>query len=188
MAAKSKVEEQFSFSCSFSVQELVKEPVKTIPQRYVRLDHRQPVSTAHGAPPTQMLPIIDMNQLLSGKDSDLELQKLHSTCKDWGFFQLVNHGVDSWILEKVKQEVEGFYKLPLEEKMKFKTREGDGLEGYGTTERDGGKFDWSDRFFMTTNPIHKRMPHLFPELPSSFRFPALSFFSSLIFDSTNNQE
>ncbi|GMI77715.1 SENESCENCE-RELATED GENE 1, senescence-related gene 1 [Hibiscus trionum] len=142
--------------------------MKTIPQHYVRLDQQQPVPSAYGARPTQMLPIIDLNQLLSAEDFDHQLQKLHSTCKDWGFFQLVNHGVDSRILEKVKQEVEGFYKLPLEEKMKFKTREAD-VEGYGPTERDGGKFDWADRFYMTTNPIHKRMPHLFPELPSSLR-------------------
>ncbi|KAL4291061.1 hypothetical protein GQ457_14G008840 [Hibiscus cannabinus] len=179
MAAKSNGEDKFIFGCSFSVQELVKEPVKTIPQHYVRSDHRRPaVPSPTGARPTQMLPIIDLNQLVSGKDSDLELQKLHSTCKDWGFFQLVNHGVDSSILEKVEQEVEGFYELPLEEKMKFKTREGE-AEGYGTTERDGGKFDWSDRFYMTTNPKHKRMPHLFPELPSSLRNTLESYISEV---------
>ncbi|KAK9031141.1 hypothetical protein V6N11_032528 [Hibiscus sabdariffa] len=169
MAGTSNVEnDQFSFSSSsFSVQELVKEPIKTIPQHYVR----QPVPSAPcGGRPSQMLPTIDMNRLVSGKDFDVELGKLHSTCKDWGFFQLVNHGINSSILEKVKQEVEGFYQLPLEEKMKFRIREGDAeAEGYGSTERDGGKFDWADRFFMTTNPIHKRKPHLFPQLPSSLR-------------------
>ncbi|KAE8673325.1 putative 2-oxoglutarate/Fe(II)-dependent dioxygenase [Hibiscus syriacus] len=105
MAAKSNVEDQHSLISSFSVQELVKEPMKTIPQQ---------------------------------KDSGLELEKLHSTCRHWGFFQLVNHGVNSWILEKVKQEIEVFYKLPLEEKMKFKIREGD-TEGYGNIERTGGR-------------------------------------------------
>ncbi|GMI93519.1 SENESCENCE-RELATED GENE 1, senescence-related gene 1 [Hibiscus trionum] len=173
MAAISNAEDQVSFSSSnnFSVQELVKQPIKTIPQHYVRLDHRQPVRSApYGGRPSQMLPVIDMNQLVSGKDFDVELEKLHSTCKDWGFFQLVNHGVNSSILEKVKQEVEKFYELPLEEKMKYKIREGEAEgEGYGTMERDGGKFDWADRFFMTINPIHRRKPHLFPELPSSFR-------------------
>ncbi|XP_039009104.1 protein SRG1-like [Hibiscus syriacus] len=170
MAATSSVEDQFSFnSSSSSVQELVKEPIKTIPQHYVRLDHRQLVLSApYGGHPSQMLPIIDMNRFVPGKDFDAELEKLHSTCKDWGFFQLVNHGVNSSILKEVKEEVEGFYKLPLEEKMKYKMREGD-AEGYGNIERDEGKLDWADRFLMTTNPIHKRKPHLFPELPSSLR-------------------
>ncbi|KAK8524574.1 hypothetical protein V6N13_015594 [Hibiscus sabdariffa] len=169
MAGISNVEDdQFCFSSSnFSVQELVKQPIKTIPQHYVR----QPVPSApYGGRPSQMLPTIDMNRLVSGKDFDVELGKLHSTCKDWGFFQLVNHGVSISILEKVKHEVEGFYQLPLEEKMKFRIREGDAeTEGYGTIERDGGKFDWADRFFVTVNPIHKRKQHLFPELPSSLR-------------------
>ncbi|KAK8664620.1 hypothetical protein V6N13_084398 [Hibiscus sabdariffa] len=156
----------FCFSSSnLSVQELVKQPIKTIPQHYVR----QPVPSAPcGGLPSQMLPTIDMNRLVPGKDFDVELGKLHSTCKDWGFFQLVNHGVSISVLEKMKQEVEGFYRLPLEEKMKYRIREGD-AEGYGTIERDGGKFDWADRFFMTINPIYKRKPHLFPELPSSLR-------------------
>lgn len=87
--------------------------------------------------------------------------------------QLVNHGVDSTVMEKVKEEVEGFYKLPLEEKMKYKIREGE-VEGYGTIEREDGKFDWADRFYMITNPILLRKPHLFPQLPSSLRF--LPFF------------
>ncbi|KAE8719876.1 protein SRG1 [Hibiscus syriacus] len=92
MAATSSVEDQFNFSStSSSVQELVKEPIKTIPQQY-----------------------------------------------------LVNHEVNSLILEKVKEEIEGFYKLPLEEKMKYKMREGD-VEGYGNIERDEGKLDWADR-------------------------------------------
>ncbi|KAK8664622.1 hypothetical protein V6N13_084400 [Hibiscus sabdariffa] len=158
----------FCFSSSnFSVQELAKQPIKTIPKHFV---YQPDPSAPYSGRPSQMLPTIDMNRLVSGKDFDVELGKLHSTCKDWGIFQLVNHGINSSILEKVKQEVEGFYRLPLEEKMKFRIREGDAeTEGYGTIERDGGKFDWSDRFLMIINPIHKRKQHLFPQLPSSLR-------------------
>ncbi|KAG8482225.1 hypothetical protein CXB51_026938 [Gossypium anomalum] len=152
---------------ALSVQELVKQPIITIPQHYVRLD-QQPPTVPHGGRPFPTIPIIDLNQLVYGKDFDLQLHKLHSACKDGGFFQLVNHGVDSTVMEKVKQEVEGFYKLPLEEKMKYKIREGE-VEGYGTIEREDGKFDWADRLYMITNPILLRKPHLFPELPSSLR-------------------
>ncbi|KAB2045281.1 hypothetical protein ES319_D01G149800v1 [Gossypium barbadense] len=164
MEAISSIEDKFN--STFSVQELVKESIITIPQHYVHLD-RQPPSLG-AAPPFQMLPIIDMNQLVFGEDFDLQLEKFHSTCKEWGFFQLVNHGIKSSILERVKHEVEGFSKLPFEEKMKYKIREGE-FEGYGTQERGGKKFDWSDRLYMTTNPILRRKPHLFPELPSSLR-------------------
>ncbi|TYG83366.1 hypothetical protein ES288_D01G162600v1 [Gossypium darwinii] len=168
MEAISSIEDKFN--STFSVQELVKESIITIPQHYVHLDQQHPSPGA--ATPFQMLPIIDMNQLIFGEDFDLQLEKLHSTCKEWGFFQLVNHGIKSSILERLKHEVEGFYKLPLEEKMKYKIREGE-FEGYRTQKRGGGKFDWCDKLYMMTNPILRRKPHLFPKLPSSLRLQEL---------------
>ncbi|XVF25552.1 hypothetical protein REPUB_Repub13aG0221900 [Reevesia pubescens] len=173
--------ENFSSSVSvISLQELVKEPIITIPENYVRSDQQQqqppsvPYSSDHALP---VIPTIDLTQLVSGED-DVELQKLHSTCKEWGIFQLVNHGVSSSVLARLKHEVEGFYKLPLEEKMKYKIREGE-VEGYGNLAREGGKLDWADRFYMITNPIHRRKPHLFPELPSSMRNTLESYFLEL---------
>lgn len=80
----------------------------------------------------------------------------------------MNHGVSSSLLDNLKQEIEEFYNLPLEEKMKYKIRPGD-VEGFGTAARVGGKFDWGDMLYMTTNPILRRKPHLLPELPSSLR-------------------
>ena len=49
------------------------------------------------------------------------------------------------------------------------SRQGD-FQGYGAVIRsEGQKLDWGDRFFMITNPIQRRQPHLFPQLPSSLR-------------------
>lgn len=82
----------------------------------------------------------------------------------------MNHGVSSTLLEKMKFEIEEFFKLPLEEKMKYKVRPGD-VEGYGTIVRcKDQKLDWGDRFYMFINPLSRRKPHLLPELPSSLRF------------------
>jgi hypothetical protein len=90
----------------------------------------------------------------------------------------VNHGVSFSLLEKLKHEIEGFFKLPSEEKMKYKVRPGD-FEGYGTVVRsENQKLDWGDRFYTIINPIHRRKPYLFPELPSSLRF-SLSLSHSL---------
>ncbi|KAG5126330.1 hypothetical protein JHK82_027165 [Glycine max] len=62
---------------------------------------------------------------------DAELDKLFTACKDWGFFQVVNHGVSSQLREKLKLEIEKFFKLPIEEKKKYQIRAGD-VQGYGT--------------------------------------------------------
>ncbi|XP_020208266.1 protein SRG1 [Cajanus cajan] len=110
-----------------------------------------------------------MKNLIHGEDKELELEKLNSACKDWGFFQLVEHGISPLVLETLKEEVEGFFRLPLEEKMKYKVRPGD-VEGYGTVIRsEDQKLDWGDRLFMKINPLDMRKPYLLPQLPSSLR-------------------
>ncbi|KAK2642661.1 hypothetical protein Ddye_024424 [Dipteronia dyeriana] len=155
-----------------SVQELIKcQKITMPPQRYIRSDIQEhPNNNLLDGNHSTAIPTIDMKSLVShqeDKDSQ-ELEKLHATCKEWGIFQLVNHGVSSSLMEKLKYEIQEFYNLPVEEKMKYKIKPGD-VEGYGNVTRSEGKLDWGDRFFMTTNPIQRRKQHLLPELPLSFR-------------------
>ncbi|GLU13893.1 hypothetical protein SLE2022_305020 [Rubroshorea leprosula] len=159
-----------------SIQELLQEPLKTLPQNYVLSKQEPPTPLPHA---NQLLPTIDMNRFASMEEFHLELHKLQSACQHWGFFQLVNHGVSTELLEKLKHEMERFFKLPLEEKMKFKVRAGE-VEGYGSSgARPEGKLDWADRFYMLTNPIYRRKPYLFPELPSSLRSTLDTYMSEL---------
>ncbi|KAJ0101801.1 hypothetical protein Patl1_04962 [Pistacia atlantica] len=65
------------------------------------------------------IPVINMQKLISEESMDSELNKLHFACKEWGFFQLVNHGVSSSILEKVKKEIQEFFNLNMEEKKRY---------------------------------------------------------------------
>ncbi|KAL6991345.1 hypothetical protein U1Q18_009460, partial [Sarracenia purpurea var. burkii] len=91
-------------------------------------------------------------------------------CKDWGFFQVVNHGVSSSLVEKVKVDVQEFFKLPLEEKKKLYQEPGD-IEGYGQNfvVSENQKLDWADVLYFFTLPVHQRKPHLFPKLPLPLR-------------------
>ncbi|KAL8091119.1 oxoglutarate-dependent flavonoid 7-O-demethylase 1-like [Apium graveolens] len=150
-----------------SVQELVKEKSVMVPIRYIRSDQEPVVLSS-----TDLLevPVIDMGILLDGDSMDAELSKLHQACKDWGFFQLINHGVSNLLLDKVKTEVEQFFKMPLEDKNKFGQLEGD-IEGYGQhfVVSNEQKLDWADIFYMITLPTDLRKPHLLPRLPQSFR-------------------
>ncbi|CAL5345280.1 unnamed protein product [Camellia sinensis] len=164
---------------SLTIQELAKEPMLVIPERYVRLDNK-PCSILSEDATSQTIPTVDMQPLLMGEATDFQLDKLHSICKEWGIFQLVNHGVTSLLMEKLKYEIEEFYKLPLEEKMKYKIQPGD-VEGYGQTllMQDDEKLDWGDRFYMVVNPVHRRKAHLLPQLPSSLRETLESYISEL---------
>ncbi|MED6118660.1 hypothetical protein PIB30_004709 [Stylosanthes scabra] len=77
------------------------------------------------------VPVIDMVKLLSQHHKEPELQKLHYACKDWGFFQLINHGVNTSLLESMKKGSQDFFNQPIEEKKKrFGQLDGD-VQGYG---------------------------------------------------------
>ncbi|XVF79120.1 hypothetical protein PTKIN_Ptkin14bG0194100 [Pterospermum kingtungense] len=106
-----------------SVKELAKEVMSTnIPPRHLHpdLDLHQTINSDDN--PMPEIPVIDLQRLLGEEDSiDSELAKLDFACKQWGFFQeyLVNHGVSSCLVEKIKAEIQDLFNLPMEEKKKF---------------------------------------------------------------------
>ncbi|NP_001242069.1 protein SRG1-like [Glycine max] len=161
-----------------SVQELAKEKISNVPQRYIQPQHEEDiVILSEEANSSLEIPVIDMQSLLSEESGSSELDKLHLACKEWGFFQLINHGVSSSLVEKVKLEIQDFFKLPMSEKKKF-WQSPQHMEGFGQAfvVSEDQKLDWADLFFMTTLPKHLRIPHLFPQLPLPFR-DALEIYS-----------
>ncbi|KAE8715036.1 Xyloglucan endo-transglycosylase [Hibiscus syriacus] len=162
-------EEQVNLGSSIEVpcvQEVAKGAPTQVPLRYQRPD-QDPIDSSSTS---QQVPVIDMQKLLSADSMDVELENLHHACKDWGFFQLRNHGVSSSLVEKVKKGIEGLFKLPMEEKKKLWQRTGE-LEGFGQAfvVSEEQKLDWGDMFFISSLPTHLRKPHLFQNLPLPFR-------------------
>ncbi|TKY49256.1 SRG1 protein [Spatholobus suberectus] len=153
-----------------SVQELAKQKLPTVPQRYIQPQHEDMVIISEEANRVLGIPVIDMHRLLSAESGGSELDKLDLACKEWGFFQLINHGVSSSLVEKVKLEIQDFFNLPMSEKKKF-WQSPQHMEGFGQAfvVSEDQTLDWADLFYMTTLPKHSRMPHLFPQLPLPFR-------------------
>ncbi|ESR62843.1 hypothetical protein CICLE_v10015853mg [Citrus x clementina] len=123
-----------------SVQELTNETIINVPPRYVRTDQDPPSVTADTWLPS--VPLIDLQKLVDGVHAD-ELERLHSACREWGFFQVINHGVSSSLLEKLKFEIENFFKIPYEEKKKL-WQVADNHEGFGQlfVVSEEQKLDW----------------------------------------------
>ncbi|KAG7546231.1 Non-hem dioxygenase N-terminal domain [Arabidopsis suecica] len=153
-----------------SVQDMVMEKkITTVPARYVRSDQDK-AEVAIDSGLTNQIPIIDMSLLCSSTSMDSEIDKLDFACKEWGFFQLVNHGMDSSFLDKFKSDIQDFFNLPMEEKKKLWQQPGD-IEGFGQAfvVSEEQKLDWADVFFLTMQPVQLRKPHLFPKLPLPLR-------------------
>ncbi|KAI3710073.1 hypothetical protein L2E82_39846 [Cichorium intybus] len=153
-----------------SVQELAKALTLTVPHQYVQ-EHLEPTFVPNGSSTLPSIPVIDMNDLImGGSNMHLQLKYLRSVCHEWGIFQLVNHGVDKSLVEKMKNELVEFFNAPIEKKLKYKLKGGE-YEGYGQTilHAQGQKIDWADRFYMITNPRHRRKSNLLPEFPPLLR-------------------
>ncbi|GAY55009.1 hypothetical protein CUMW_161100 [Citrus unshiu] len=151
-----------------SVQELAENPMVAVPPRYIRPEQDAPVISDNTL--ISKFPVIDMQSLLSEESVDSELANLDFACREWGFFQLVNHGVSLALVDKVKKEIQEFFNLSMEEKKKYWQYPGE-VEGFGQAfvVSEEQRLDWGDLFFMTTLPVHLRKPHLFPKLPPSLR-------------------
>ncbi|KFK42230.1 hypothetical protein AALP_AA2G228500 [Arabis alpina] len=163
-------EKQWSSLIVPSVLEFVKENnFTTVPSRYVQSDQEK-AEILDDSSLSSEIPIIDMKHLCSVSTMDSELKKLDIACQDWGFFQLVNHGIDSSFLEKLETEVQDFFNLSMEEKKKLWQRNGE-FEGFGQVNivSEDQKLDWGDMFILTTEPIRSRKSHLFSVLHPSFR-------------------
>ncbi|XP_048132571.1 protein SRG1-like [Rhodamnia argentea] len=167
-----------------NVQELAKEAITEVPPRYVRTDQDHPFMDDDQGTSLPQVPVVDLNKLLSSNGDLLEseLEKLHAACRDWGFFQLINHGVSCALVEEVKVGIQEFFKLPMEEKRKFWQEEGH-LEGFGQAfvVSEEQMLDWADLFYVVSLPRRLRKPHLFPMLPSPFR-DVLDEYSSALRD------
>ncbi|XP_043688294.1 protein SRG1-like [Telopea speciosissima] len=162
-----------------SVQELAKEPLITVPPRYAHPDQDPPIITDTASLP--VVPVLDIQLLISEEPTkDLELKRLDYACREWGFFQIVNHGISNSLIEKIKSEVQDFFQLPSEEKKKL-WQKPDDHEGFGQLFVVSGeqKLDWCDMFYITTLPTNLRKQYLFGKLPHPLRDTLETYSSEL---------
>nr|POF25068.1 protein srg1 [Quercus suber] len=159
------------------VQELAKETTSTVPPRYVRFPNEPPIISDTTSLP--QVPVIDMQRLFSAEFKYTELEKLHHASKEWGFFQLINHGVSISLVEKVKVGIQELFNLPREEKKKLWQLPGD-IEGFGQAfvVSEEQKLDWGDMFYMiVTNGIYRSIEHRATVNSAKERLSVATFYS-----------
>lgn len=127
------------------------------------------------------VPVIDLGKLSSPGSVEAEIEKLRFACEEWGFFQLVNHGVPDEVIAGVRRDAEKFFQLPLDVKNAYAQRPGD-LQGYGQAfvQSNDQKLDWADMFALYTQPIQARDMSYWPSQPHTFRNSFQEYSSELM--------
>uniref|UniRef100_A0A0E0IVB9 Fe2OG dioxygenase domain-containing protein n=1 Tax=Oryza nivara TaxID=4536 RepID=A0A0E0IVB9_ORYNI len=90
--------------------------------RYARSNKQQTLPGGRGSGKPEMvaaagdrldLPVVD----LASSDLRSSAESIRKACVEYGFFYVVNHGIEEGLLEKVFAESRRFFEQPLEEKM-----------------------------------------------------------------------
>lgn len=160
-----------------SVQELVKNHAhshEAVPGRYIRSQEERPTTSSLLVSLQTAIPVIDMKKLsnLPGQDDQRqqEMVRLSMACQDWGFFQIVNHGIPHSLIDEIKGVAKEFFNLPLQEKQKYAPQEGD-VQGYGKTfvVAEDQTLDWGDLLALALMPDSLKNLTLWPTVPTNFR-------------------
>jgi isopenicillin N synthase-like dioxygenase len=87
------------------------------------------------------IPVIDIRTL----DDPETLQALDSACREWGFFQVINHGIDQGVLETLSDRSLEFFAMPREVKQTI-ARTAENPWGYFDQELTKNTPDWKEIF------------------------------------------
>ncbi|MCD9637859.1 hypothetical protein HAX54_021398 [Datura stramonium] len=157
------------------VQELSQSGIREIPQHFVKQPADRPCfkeTASHDIINDNNIPLIDLEDMKSSDESvrHQTMELISRACRDWGFFQVVNHGVSHELMANARGVWREFFHLPLEEKQKFANSPVT-YEGYGSRLGvvKGGKLDWSDYFFLHFLPEPLRDEKKWPCLPITCR-------------------
>ncbi|KAL8141254.1 hypothetical protein V2J09_007275 [Rumex salicifolius] len=115
------------------------------------------------------IPVIDFSKL-NGEERDQTLAEIHACCEQWGFFQLVNHGISEELLEKVKKVCSDCYKMEREEEFK-NSKPVKMLEEIMKKEKEGKveNVDWEDVFLLLDDNEWPSLTPGFKETMAEYR-------------------
>ncbi|KAF8411735.1 hypothetical protein HHK36_004293 [Tetracentron sinense] len=116
------------------------------------------------------IPVIDFSKL-DGEERAKTMAQIANGCEEWGFFQLVNHGISEDLLERVKKVCSECYKLEREEGFKNSTAVkllNDLVEGKTAEKLDN--LDWEDVFTLLDNNEWPSQTPKFKETMMEYRW------------------
>lgn len=144
----------------------------TIPAEFIRSEKEQPAaSTVHGV--VLEVPVIDVRG-----EEETVVRLISEASKEWGIFQVVEHGIPNEVISKLQQVGKQFFELPKEERELVAKTPESGIEGYGTTlqKEIEGKKGWVDHLFHKIWPPSAINYKFWPNNPPSYRFVQQSQF------------
>ncbi|XP_010558077.1 PREDICTED: flavonol synthase/flavanone 3-hydroxylase-like [Tarenaya hassleriana] len=160
------------------VQSLAETNLSDLPCRYIKPPSQRP--NPEDASSDQQghanIPIVDLAGLFSDQTGHLQtdktsiLEEVSEACREWGFFQVLNHGVKPELMDAAREAWRGFFHLPMEIKQGY-ANSPKTYEGYGSRLgiEKGAILDWSDYYYLHFLPSRLMDSNKWPSLPGNIR-------------------
>jgi len=88
------------------------------PEHRPKRKHNDYSTSGGHVPVVDLAPLRDRAKTSSEAEIKSIVAQVGRACEEWGFFQVVNHGVSLALLEELEATAKQFFDLPLEEKRK----------------------------------------------------------------------
>lgn len=145
------------------------------PSDYVLPEEKRPdlsqVSVLNSIP---VIDLKDCNEIIKNEMGSSQLvQQVSRACEEFGFFQIVNHGVPQELCDRMMSVITDFFELPTEDKKEFYSTDPTKpvrlfsyyLKNNGSQEKVSM---WSESFSHLWLPFHE-LSHLLPANPPQYR-------------------
>ncbi|KAJ0089138.1 hypothetical protein Patl1_32575 [Pistacia atlantica] len=120
MAAYDRRKEVEEFDSSkMGVKGLSDSSITSIPKIFIHPPETLSTLKSSQDDTTIAIPVIDLAKINSPVDRPNIIQQVKEAAKSWGFFQVINHGIDLSVVENTIQAVKSFHEQPAEMKAKF---------------------------------------------------------------------
>ncbi|CAA7389436.1 unnamed protein product [Spirodela intermedia] len=132
------------------VQFLAESGITSIPETYVKPPSERPSSDSVDNERDTGIPLVDLGGLeRSPTERDATIRQIADACKDWGFFQVSNHGVDPYLVKRMRDVWSEL--MPTPPRL--------------TKGTAGAILDWGDYFFLIFKPDSLKNREKWPALP-----------------------
>lgn len=157
-----------------AVEILVEKGITSIPEKFIRPPEERFTSPTPSEDVEEQVPVIDLQGLNCCEGSierEKVLKQLAYACENWGFFQIVNHGIPEPLMEAMMNVGKAFFGLSVEEKQAYAALPGLIMQGYGSKyiAREGATRDWRDYIYLLLQPHSIRDYAYWPSDPADFR-------------------
>ncbi|RDY01184.1 Protein DOWNY MILDEW RESISTANCE 6, partial [Mucuna pruriens] len=120
--------------------------------------------------PFSDIPVIDLDEAQNG-DRTITIQKIIQASQEFGFFQVINHGISLNEMNQVRSVFKELFQLPAEEKQKLcldDPSEPCNMFTSNVNYANEKVHRWRDNFMHPCHPLDQ-WQHLWPQNPTKYR-------------------